>query len=936
MKRNCLVLIFLFMLLLTTSVFGALSGDVCVKFNGAANQIWYGSENNVEIWIANSNDVLGMSLGFAWTSTVTGFSWKNPYGNKPLGTGKNYIQEYNDAVNMMDNALKFGKFIVVSPGPPPDTVFTLPDSFLIGGAAVASGDGGFPLPANMTSRKCYDLILIMPPGSGANTFSVKPIFYPPAGAWKLDYGPATGFVMPTFCGNSTGSVPTAPTLPPGVIIGTDIVVKPCEVPTITGPGAQVLSSHTGYTFTFSATDGEPGKTFVAWGTDVGTIAGPKTAGVLTITPSPANQFCPPATTDVIVTASNTCELPNNVADYPFTITWTNAAPDIDCPLSPGQTVMFVPYTRAFTATDADPGDAASLIWVATSGDAIGTFGFVGNQFTYNPTGSGTHHFTITATDVCGAQDVCEFVVDVAAIRMNIVEIPKLGDDGVFVFQGTYTTVPVKMGLTLLYLAGYDLLIYYDASALSFVSATIGPTFAACPNGSGWEYFTYRFGANGNCGGPCPSGLLRLVALAETNNGPNHPGCPDAFGQLTKDPYVVSNTVLANLKFYVTNDRNYECQFTEIGFVWLECSDNAFSDRTGDSLHIAGDSAVHSFEWNKWDLDQKLIPCGPADSTYALLYGGFCPKVCQVNQNKPVYFDMFFMNGGIDIACANEIDARGDINLNGIANEIADAVLFTNFFLKGIVAFQIPCEPLVTPLQCSNRVQGRVAATDVNNDGHPLTVGDLVYLLRIIVGDALPIAKLSPFASSTTVNFANGSVTTESGSEIGAVYATFAINGAYNVASNTNMQVEFGEVNGELKVLVYSGMTNLTNRIASGTNELFTVGGDVELKGVEVADYYGNMLNTRVNKISLPTSFALSQNVPNPFNPTTKLGFALPNQTEWTLSIYNVAGQLVKNFSGNNIGNVSVEWDASMAPSGVYFYKLNAGSYSDTKKMVLMK
>jgi hypothetical protein len=132
------------------------------------------------------------------------------------------------------------------------------------------------------------------------------------------------------------------------------------------------------------------------------------------------------------------------------------------------------------------------------------------------------------------------------------------------------------------------------------------------------------------------------------------------------------------------------------------------------------------------------------------------------------------------------------------------------------------------------------------------------------------------------------------------------------------------------------MSNLSNRIASGTNELFTVSGDVELKGVEVADYYGNMLNTRVNKSSLPTSFALSQNVPNPFNPTTKIGFALPNQTEWTLSIYNVAGQLVKNFSGNNIGNVSVEWDASMAPSGVYFYKLNAGSYSDTKKMVLMK
>ena len=253
----------------------------------------------------------------------------------------------------------------------------------------------------------------------------------------------------------------------------------------------------------------------------------------------------------------------------------------------------------------------------------------------------------------------------------------------------------------------------------------------------------------------------------------------------------------------------------------------------------------------------------------IVYGGFCVPDCEADPNKPVEEVMYFMNGGVDIACADSIDARGDINLNGIANEIADAVLFTNFFLKGINAFSPDPQ----------KRQGMVAATDVNADGHVLTVGDLVYLLRIIVGDALPYAKLSPFASDATVNFANGSVSTVSGSEIGAVYATFAINGAYNVVSNTNMQVESGEVNGELKVLVYSGMSNLSNRIASGTNELFTVSGDVELKSVEVADYYGNMLSTRVNKTALPTSFTLSQNVPNPFNPTTKIGFALPNQTQ---------------------------------------------------------
>jgi len=599
------------------------------------------------------------------------------------------------------------------------------------------------------------------------------------------------------------------------------------------------------------------------------------------------------------------------------------------------------FNQAFIATDADPGDAATLVWAVSSGDALGPFGFVGNLFSYTPATAGPAHFDITATDVCGAVTHCELVVTAVPIRFNIVQIAKMGEEyGVggtgpsdmgpdpgFVYQGTYVWVPVRMGLTTLRLAGYNLLIHYDASALSFVSAKIGPTLDACGvGGSGWEYFTYRFGADGNCGGSCPSGLLRVVALAETNNGPNHPGC--AVPGPYRDPYDLSSDILALLRFYVTNDRSFECQYTEIGFAWIDCGDNSFSDTTGNNLYIAADKAVHTFEWDKYTLDQNLIACEAYPNLIGVLYGGFCLGECaNWEPNKPSPIEtIYFMNGGVDVACADSIDARGDINLNGVANEIADAVLFTNYFLKGINAFD----------PNPQRRQGMIAATDVNADGHALTVGDLVYLLRIIVGDALPFQKLSPFAGAATLNFANGTVSTVSGGEIGGVYATFAINGSYNVTSNTNMQVETSEVNGELKVLVYSGLTNLSNRIAAGNNELFTVSGDVELKSVDVADYYGNMLNTRVNKVTLPTSFALSQNVPNPFNPTTKLGFALPNQTEWTLSIYNVAGQLVKSFSGNNIGNVSVEWDASMAPSGVYFYKLNAGSYSDTKKMVLMK
>jgi len=57
-----------------------------------------------------------------------------------------------------------------------------------------------------------------------------------------------------------------------------------------------------------------------------------------------------------------------------------------------------------------------------------------------------------------------------------------------------------------------------------------------------------------------------------------------------------------------------------------------------------------------------------------------PDVCMIGGKvQPIRF-VDFWNGGIDIACSDSIDARGDVNLNGIANEIADAVIYTNYFL----------------------------------------------------------------------------------------------------------------------------------------------------------------------------------------------------------------------------------------------------------------
>jgi len=629
MKRNCLVLIFLFMLLLTAGAF-AQSGDVTIKFNDA-NQVWFGTQNTMEIWVTNSNDIMGLSLGFEFTSSIPGFTWQAGYGNKPSGT--KYVQEYGDFVGGMDNALKFTSSAIAVPP-------LFPLRFLIGGAATpVDPDGGYPIPPHAASTKAWDLKLNMPAGPSddyVGSFCVKPSFVEPAGSWKMDFGTVIGFVMPTFDGLSTGTDPFAPVIAPaggGSCVSYELLKRPCLGPAITGPGPQVLSSHSGYSFTFTKTDGEVPPSTWTPAPSVGSIT---SGGVYTLTPSPANQFCPPLATDVVVHASNACPTTTN---YPFTITWTNAAPDIVCPAAVS-IPMASTLNQAFVATDVDPSDVASLVWTATAVGATGLFSFTGNMFTYSPATQGTATFTITATDVCGATDVCTFVVTAVPIRFNVVQIAKMGEqygvggtgpsdlgpDPGYVYQGTYVWVPVRMGLTTMRLAGFNLLIHYDASALSFVSAKIGPTLDACADGgAGWEYFTYRFGADGNCGGSCPSGLLRVVALAETNNGPNHPGC--AVPGPYVDPYDLSGDILTYLKFYVTNDRNFQCTYTEIGFAWIDCGDNSFSDTTGNLLYIAGDSAVHTFEWDKYTLNQNLIACEAYPNMIGVLYGGFCLGEC---------------------------------------------------------------------------------------------------------------------------------------------------------------------------------------------------------------------------------------------------------------------------------------------------------------------
>ena len=95
---------------------------------------------------------------------------------------------------------------------------------------------------------------------------------------------------------------------------------------------------------------------------------------------------------------------------------------------------------------------------------------------------------------------------------------------------------------------------------------------------------------------------------------------------------------------------------------------------------------------------------------------------------------------------------------------------------------------------------------------------------------------------------------------------------------------------------------------------------------------------------LVTSFKLSQNYPNPFNPSTKMNFSIPKNEKVRLEIYDIRGVLVKTLIDSqsyNPGNYQVEWNGKnssgkIVPSGVYFAKMSAGTFSQTRKMSLVK
>ncbi len=329
---------------------------------------------------------------------------------------------------------------------------------------------------------------------------------------------------------------------------------------------------------------------------------------------------------------------------------------------------------------------------------------------------------------------------------------------------------------------------------------------------------------------------------------------------------------------------------------------------------------------------------------------FTPSLTRADDSNVDTADIELNNGGAKLKDESDISI-GDININGIPLEIADALTFTNYFID-------PVRYPFTPQQFAN--------SDINRDGFTASIADLVALLGIIVSGGVsrrvPGARQAATIFMQQENLSNN-VYVNSEADLGGALLVFAIDPEFspNTAINDNtfskilLSSELAEkgmllksnLRGDtLRVLIYS---ETSGAIASGRQLLFTLDypeSAALLVSAELATSQGANVLSSISgsgNATLPETFTLNQNYPNPFNPSTKITFTLNRSARVKLQVYDILGRLVRELVRQELtaGEHTAVWngaddDGLSVASGVYVYRLSAEGQVASRKMTLLK
>ena len=134
------------------------------------------------------------------------------------------------------------------------------------------------------------------------------------------------------------------------------------------------------------------------------------------------------------------------------------------------------------------------------------------------------------------------------------------------------------------------------------------------------------------------------------------------------------------------------------------------------------------------------------------------------------------------------------------------------------------------------------------------------------------------------------------------------------------------------------VSNTNNTLRSVFFPVSNTGYAVGLNGTIRKTTTGFVVGIEPVNSLVPDKFSLHQNYPNPFNPVTKIGFDIPLWANVRLSVFDVSGKEVASLLNQYIqpGSYEIGWDGSNYASGIYYYKVITESFTETKKMILVK
>lgn len=649
----------------------------------------------------------------------------------------------------------------------------------------------------------------------------------------------------------------------GLLLTSSVFANDCYPPAISNLPASISESHCStIAFDFDAQldplDNQ--SNIITFTSSIGTI---DSDGLWTYDPLDTDVHNPP---ELIITVSNgTCE-----TQYPIPFEVTNQAPVITNCLDQINLCLLNRYVIQYMTADDECDD---IRWFIKSydGGAIAIIDSITGGLIIEESNPGSYILELFATDH----------IDTSYCNINIgaMSCSPNGEIGLTVSNDNFLGQTAEVTIYGWYyaLGEVNLSLAYYANALSVVNVI---PIELEEEGKNWEYFQYKVYQTNYTSENNPINLLKIKGVANFNN-----------------IYVSQN--IAIIKFLITNDPIFECAYIPVNFFWESCNDNIIT-------YLDNHKVVSDYVYTNNHSNEI------SDSTtgYPTLTGVQGIAGCD-NGDEIIYsHTLDFGGAGIDIACVDPVPRRGDINLNGVPYEIADAVLLTNFFIKGIIVFDI-------------NPNAQLEQSDINADGYKATIADLVYLYRVIFGEVYSYPKLSSF--QTKISHNNGIVNVRD--EISAAFIISKGNAQPElIAQNMTLEYRYDNANDQTRILIYS--TNTENSFVGDFLRL-----ENEISSIELASKDGAVVTYDL----LPSQVLLHQNHPNPFNPTTTISFDLPQAAFASITIYNITGQKVNEFSREfSAGLNQIEWDGTDYASGIYYYKIETEGFAQTKKMMLIK